>query len=173
MLKIDISQCSGCSRCEVNCSFFHTGTIGRSVSRIRVVKVEGTGIDFPVVCQQCEERYCTKCPEGAIEVGPLGQIVVSPTMCVSCGICEKLCPIGAIQLAKGIPFVCDLCGGEPRCAQECTMNAISLDAEVSGQVSLAAYKKSAKGLDTEAKRVCFAEEESRGLREQWLAGREG
>ena len=173
MLNIDISRCSGCSRCEVNCSFYHTGSVGRSLSRIRVVKTEGTGIDFPVVCRQCAERYCTRCPQKAIEIGKLGQIIVSPTLCTSCGVCEKLCPIGAIQLSRGIPFVCDLCGGNPRCVQECTMGAITFDADVSGQVSLKEFQKEAKKLDPEAKRVRFAGERSRALRQEWLTERRG
>ena len=72
MITLDLSKCSGCSRCEVNCSFFHSGKIGRSGARIKVVKIEDIGIDYPVVCQQCRERYCTKCPEKAIEVGVTG-----------------------------------------------------------------------------------------------------
>ena len=67
MITLDLSKCSGCSRCEVHCSFFHSGKIGRSGARIKVVKIEDIGIDYPVVCQQCRERYCTQCPEKAIE----------------------------------------------------------------------------------------------------------
>ena len=74
MITLDLAKCSGCSRCEVNCSFFHSGKIGRAGARIKVVKVEEIGIDYPLVCQQCSERYCTKCPENAIEVGLLFEL---------------------------------------------------------------------------------------------------
>jgi carbon-monoxide dehydrogenase iron sulfur subunit len=71
MITLELARCSGCSRCEVSCSFFHSGKVGRSGARIKVVKIEDIGIDYPVVCQQCRERYCTQCPEKAIEVGAL------------------------------------------------------------------------------------------------------
>ena len=47
MITLDLARCSGCSRCEVNCSFFHSGKIGRSGARIKVVKIEDIGIDYP------------------------------------------------------------------------------------------------------------------------------
>ena len=51
MLKIDISKCSGCRRCEVHCSFYHTGKVGRTHSRIRVEKNE----NMPVSENKAEE----------------------------------------------------------------------------------------------------------------------
>jgi Fe-S-cluster-containing hydrogenase component 2 len=173
MITLELSRCSGCSRCEVNCSFFHSGKIGRSGARIKVVKVEDIGIDYPLVCQQCSERYCTKCPEKAIEVGPLGQIIVSPTLCTACGTCELLCPIGAIELYEEIPLVCDLCGGAPRCVKACTLDAIHYEAEVSGAVSLKEFKKSSRRLGPEEKRLRYAMTLSQGLRDSWVAERRG
>ncbi len=136
MITLELARCSGCSRCEVHCSFFHSGKIGRSGARIKVVKIENIGIDFPVVCQQCQERYCTKCPEKAIEIGSLGQVIVSPTLCTACGTCEIMCPIGAIELYEEIPHVCDLCGGDPRCVKACTLNAIHYEPDLTERVSL-------------------------------------
>ncbi len=169
MITVDASRCSGCVRCEVNCSFFHSGMVGRQSARIRVVKIEEIGIDFPVVCQQCNERYCTKCPEHAIDVGALGQVVVSPTLCISCGICEALCPIGAIEFYEGIPYVCDLCGGDPRCVKACTLGAIQYEPELHDQVSLRPFKTKGKKLSPGEKRVAFALEESKSLREKWVS----
>lgn len=171
MIRIDPALCSGCSRCEVNCSFFHSGRVGRSRARVRVVKVEEIGLDYPVICRQCAERYCTRCPESAIEVGPLGQIIVSPTLCTLCGACEKLCPIGAIEIAHEVPHVCDLCGGEPRCVEQCTMGALRYDPGTGDSMSLAEFKKAAKGRDTEARRVAFAREMTASLRDAWLRER--
>ena len=173
MITLDLAKCSGCSRCEVNCSFFHSGKIGRSGSRIKVVKIEGIGIDYPVVCQQCRERYCTKCPEKAIRVDSLGQVIVSPTLCTACGTCEILCPIGAMELFEEIPLVCDLCGGDPRCVKACTLGAIHYDQEVSGAISLKDFKKSSRGLHPEEKRLRYVMALSRGLRDRWVAERRG
>jgi Fe-S-cluster-containing hydrogenase component 2 len=173
MITLDSGRCSGCSRCEVNCAFFHTGRVGRSSARIKVVKVEEIGIDFPVACRHCQERYCTRCPEAAIDIGPQGQVVVSPTLCNACGICERLCPIGAIEIFNDVPHVCDLCGGTPRCVPQCPMDAIQYTPQASGTVSLKEYRQQGRSLSPEAKRVRFALAETRTLRERWIAERRG
>ncbi len=173
MISLDLARCSGCSRCEVNCSFFHSGKIGRSGARIKVVKIEDIGIDYPVVCQQCRERYCTNCPEKAIQVDSLGQVIVSPTLCTACGTCEILCPIGAIELYEEIPLACDLCGGDPRCVQACTLDALHYEPEATDAISLKEFKKTSRGLDPEAKRLRYAVALSRELRDRWIAERRG
>jgi carbon-monoxide dehydrogenase iron sulfur subunit len=173
MLTIDIEKCSGCSRCEVNCSFFHSGKVGRQGSRIKVVKMEDIGIDFPVVCRLCQERYCTKCPESAISIGSHGQVVVSGSLCTACGICETLCPIGAIEMFEEMPYVCDLCGGDPRCLESCTLGAISFESDQAGKTSLKAFKKGGGGLTPENKRCRFAQASSSELRDKWTAERRG
>ena len=173
MIVIDAAKCSGCRRCEVYCSFFRTGAVGRAKARVRVVKMEEIGLDFPVVCQQCRERYCTKCPESAIEIGPQGQVIVSPTLCVSCGACQTRCPIGAIELVGGVPYVCDLCGGKPSCVRQCSLGAITYHPELVGEVSLEPFKKRTRGLSPEEKRMLFAKEVSKALRDEWLSRRTG
>ncbi len=75
MIRIDASKCTGCRCCEAACAFHHTGSGGRLLSRIRVVNLYELGVDAPVVCQQCVERYCIACPEDALTLGPLGQVV--------------------------------------------------------------------------------------------------
>ncbi len=171
MIALDLAKCSGCRRCEVNCTFFRSGKVGRSGARIKVVKIEGMGIDFPVVCQLCRERYCTKCPESAIQIDSLGQVVVSPTLCNACGICETLCPIGAIEIFDEIPYVCDLCGGDPRCVEACTMGAISFEPQVTETISLKAYKKGSRRLAPEEKRVRFVLSSAQALRDKWVSAR--
>ena len=173
MITLELDKCSGCSRCEVNCTFFHSGRIGRSAARIKVVKIEDLGIDYPVVCQQCREQYCTHCPENAIEIGQLGQVIVSPTLCTACGTCEIMCPIGAIELFEEIPRVCDLCGGDPRCVKACTLGAIHYAPDVSGTISLKEFKKGSRHLDSEEKRLRYALASAKDQREQWLAERRG
>ena len=173
MITLDLAKCSGCSRCEVHCSFFHSGKIGRSGARIKVVKIEEIGIDYPVVCQQCQERYCTRCPEKAIETGSLGQVIVSPTLCTACGSCEIMCPIGAIELYDEIPHVCDLCGGDPRCVKACTLDAIHYDPDVTEMVSLKEFKKGSRNLSAEEKRLRYAMTSARELRNLWVAERRG
>jgi Fe-S-cluster-containing hydrogenase component 2 len=173
MITLELAKCSGCSRCEVHCSFFHSGKIGRSGARIKVVKIEDIGIDYPVVCQQCRERYCTKCPEKAIAVGTLGQVVVSPTLCTACGTCAVMCPIGAIELYDEIPHVCDLCGGQPRCVEACTLDAICYEPDASEDVTLKKFKKGSRGLGPEEKRLRYVLCSADQLRQNWVAERRG
>jgi carbon-monoxide dehydrogenase iron sulfur subunit len=169
MIRINPEKCTGCIRCEVSCSFFHTGRVGRSRARVKVVKIEELGIDYPVICRQCEERYCARCPESAIEIGGQGQMIISPTLCTACGTCEALCPIGAIELYEDIPYVCDLCGGEPRCVQQCNMGAIEYTPGTEESNSLKAYKKRSQGLTPEEKRLRYALDMTQSLRDEWKA----
>lgn len=126
MIHVHLEKCTGCRRCETACAFFHTGKVSSSLARIKVVNLYN-GIDGPVVCVQCQEQYCMECPANALTVGSLGQVVHSPTCCSMCGTCEQLCPIGALEIADGIVYVCDLCGGRPKCVEACTESAITYD----------------------------------------------
>ncbi len=130
--------------------------MGRAAARSRVVKVEEIGLDVPVICRQCEERYCLRCPEQAVSIGRFGEIVVSPTVCTSCRTCERLCPVGAIELFREIPYVCDLCGGEPRCVTACTLGAIRYTPDKTETISLADVYHSVKGRSPADKRLHYA-----------------
>ena len=171
MLIIDPYKCSGCRRCETHCSFFHSGKTGHLGARIKVEKIEILGIDIPVVCHQCREHYCTGCPQNAISVTDRGSIEVSPTLCDLCGACETLCPIGAIEIYNGIPYVCDLCGGTPRCIEACEMGAISLEPDIKQEISLADIKKKTKKMSPLQKRYAHAEKTGMAMRENWLKDR--
>jgi carbon-monoxide dehydrogenase iron sulfur subunit len=169
MIHVDISKCTGCRRCETTCSFFHTGRINNHLARIKVLNLYETGTDSPVVCVQCKERYCMKCPENAMRVGNKGQMIVSPTLCTSCGVCEKACPVGAIEIFNKCVYVCDLCGGEPKCIEACTEGAIIFEPEKTEQVSLADVKKETTKMNPSQKRrfyVLKTEAASRKQRDQ-------
>ena len=72
MIKVDISKCTGCKKCETVCAFVHSGKVSNRLARIKVLNLYEIGVDAPVACVQCEERYCLLCPEDAISVGPHG-----------------------------------------------------------------------------------------------------
>lgn len=171
MLIIDPEKCSGCRRCETHCSFYHSGKTGYHGARIKVEKIELSGLDIPVVCQQCAEHYCTRCPQKAISITARGSIEVSPTLCDLCGACEKLCPVGAIEIYNDIPQVCDLCGGDPRCVKACEMDAIRYDPAIRQQVSLRSMKKKTAGLSPREKRHERALQEGDVLRRSWFKNR--
>ena len=106
------------------------------------------------------------CPEDALTIGSLGQIIVSPTVCNLCGICEKRCPIGVIEIFNEIVYVCDLCGGNPRCADACTEGAIVF--EPKGKLpSLAAFKKKSVKLNPSQKRFLYLSDKGDLLRKKW------
>ncbi len=56
------------------------------------------------------------------------QAVVDADTCVACGCCVKVCPLGAIEIWKGImarvnPDICVGCG---KCAKECPATVIEI-----------------------------------------------
>lgn len=125
------------------------------------------GIDGPVVCNQCKEQYCNRCPEDAISIGSLGQVTVSPTLCTLCGVCEKACPIGSIEMFNDIVYVCDLCGGRPKCVEACTEGAITYDSRGSKHLSLARFKKEKITKNPSQKRYSYLEKQGLELRKKW------
>lgn len=171
MILLDPAKCSGCRRCEVHCSFFHSRKVGRSASRIKVVKIEEQGLDYPVVCQACVQRYCAECPTEAIQIGPLGQVHVDPELCTGCGTCESLCPVGAIELHEERPLVCDLCDGDPRCVRACTMGALSFEPEERDVVSLGAFQEGSEQVSPEEKRIRFSLQSFEKQRKSWISER--
>lgn len=51
---------------------------------------------------------------------------VDEKYCVACGCCVKVCPLGAIQIVKGImaQVKMDKCVGCGKCARECPASVI-------------------------------------------------
>jgi len=167
MIKIDISKCTGCRCCETACSFYHTGKVNNNLSRIKVLNLFEIGVDGPIVCQQCKERYCMKCPEDGLTISDYGQVIVAPTICNSCGVCVKACPIGAMELFEDILYVCDLCGGHPKCVEACTEGAITFEPDMKETVSLAEFKSETKKMNPSQKRHFYLQKQGVKLRKKW------
>ncbi|MFW9804185.1 MAG: 4Fe-4S dicluster domain-containing protein [Candidatus Thorarchaeota archaeon] len=166
MILVDISKCTGCRSCETACSFYHTGKVSNRFARIKVMHLYETGIDGPVVCVQCKERYCMECPVDAMTIGTLGEIVVSPTICNQCGTCIRKCPIGAVEEHEEIVFVCDLCGGRPKCVDSCTEGAIIFELNAP-RISLAGTEVSSKELNTSERRQQYIKGLGDDVRKSW------
>ncbi|UCD57986.1 MAG: 4Fe-4S dicluster domain-containing protein [Candidatus Hydrogenedentota bacterium] len=167
MIRVDIGKCTGCKRCETVCAFFHTGRISNRLARIKVLNLYNTGIDAPIVCVQCSERYCMQCPSNALTIGRFGQVIASPTLCTNCGTCEKNCPIGAIELFNDLVYVCDFCGGEPKCIEACTEGAITRDDQEVEHTSLSVYIQETKEMNPSQKRHVYLSALSSDLRNKW------
>ncbi len=54
---------------------------------------------------------------------------VEQSDCVACGCCVKVCPMGAIQIIKGITAEVDMekCIGCSKCAKECPASVIEIE----------------------------------------------
>lgn len=124
MIVIEPEKCTGCSICEMICSF-KDNTFNPYKSKIKVLKIEESGIDLPIVCLHCEEPMCVDvCPMGAIKKDVDGTVRIDHDMCRGCKACMMVCPYGAIRDVDGEMIKCDLCDGNPKCAKWCPTEAI-------------------------------------------------
>jgi len=139
-LIADMDKCTGCGSCALACSFAKTNTFHPGHGRIRVLKLDESGVDAPVFCQQCEEPRCVEaCPKGALVRRPEnGILVIDEQTCDGCAICAVACPYGAIAVRPEVDHVskqsgkknrqmlkCDLCGGQPQCVKWCETGALA------------------------------------------------
>jgi carbon-monoxide dehydrogenase iron sulfur subunit len=168
MISCTIETCVGCRICEVACSLAHFGAVSPALSRIRVAKLEETGIDFAVACVSCAEKPCLHCPNEALSVGSRGQILLESEACNGCGTCVDACPIGAVGFRDGLPLFCDLCGGEPACVPACPNRALTAPEEA-GAISLAACLDVSGG--AAERRARYAHTRGEAMRAGWIAGR--
>jgi len=126
-MLVDRSKCSGCRRCELECSFAHFGKYWPEFSRVKVSKDEASGIDAPHVCRQCGTAKCVEaCPAGALVREPQTKaVLLLRDKCLQCMACASACPFGAVHRdSEGYPLICDLCRGDPACVKACPTSAI-------------------------------------------------
>jgi carbon-monoxide dehydrogenase iron sulfur subunit len=135
MIVIEPDKCTGCSICEMICSFDGT-TFNPNQSKIKILKNEELGIDLPVLCQHCQEPICVDiCPIGAIKKNIDGIAKIDYDTCRGCKACVIVCPYGAIRDVGGKMLKCDLCDGDPRCAKWCPTQAIRVVKDTSSEMA--------------------------------------
>jgi carbon-monoxide dehydrogenase iron sulfur subunit len=127
-ISADIGRCSGCRICETVCSFAKENAFAPSLARISVLRQDDFGLDYPIVCWHCDPcKAMENCPQEALERNGQGLVFVNEKKCVGCKVCLDACVIGATKLhpEKGIPQICDQCGGSPLCVQKCPTKALT------------------------------------------------
>jgi len=86
-------------------------------------------------CHHCEQPACqAACPKKAIQKDQAGRVWIQEAFCVSCRICIKKCPNGAISFnaKSNRPEKCDLCrerlerGKLPVCVEACPMRCLEV-----------------------------------------------
>jgi Fe-S-cluster-containing hydrogenase component 2 len=123
-LLVTPSRCTGCRTCEIACAFSHPlegNAPGKSAIRAFLIEPPSRGL--PVVCLQCAAAACVAvCPTKALTRSKAtGAVVYAVERCIKCRSCAAACPFGNIVFDDQSDRVvkCDLCGGDPRCAQFC------------------------------------------------------
>ncbi|MCJ7648556.1 MAG: 4Fe-4S dicluster domain-containing protein [Candidatus Lokiarchaeota archaeon] len=128
VISIELNKCTGCGLCEMACSLSHEGECSRNLSRIKVIKLEESGVSMPVLCVHCIEAPCViVCPTRAINRDPkTAATIVDHDLCIGCRACMTACPFGALSFDNKRDRIvrCDLCDGEPECVKYCEPKAI-------------------------------------------------
>ncbi len=85
-IKIVPENCRGCRRCQVACSWNDLGPLNPRLAGIRILRLDQGGIDYPVINQECLERFCGKSTPG-------GKNKQEPA-------CVGACLFGALEMVK-------------------------------------------------------------------------
>ena len=123
---VDPKLCTGCSICELICSFTKFRRFNPKESLIRInYNYELGYLEGFKVCTQC--GLCiNSCPTGAIYRGDGGIILIDYSKCIGCLSCVNTCPNNAIVVVDGKPYKCDLCSGNPQCVRYCVRGALNV-----------------------------------------------
>lgn len=122
-LAFDSGLCTGCSICELVCSFMKFKVFNPKLSMIRVTYDYELGRVREVsICSQCGVCVAS-CPNNALVISN-GIIVVDYNLCNGCIVCVNSCPNNAIKVVNGRPHKCDLCRGNPQCVRYCVRGAL-------------------------------------------------
>ncbi|ADK80275.1 ferredoxin-like protein [Sediminispirochaeta smaragdinae] len=156
----DSRLCTGCKRCEINCTVSNDGKVHPYIARVKIGRNfnygksgvtmawayrDGQMGNFKLngeTCKQCAEPYCANaCPVQAISTDEnTGARVVNTDICIGCGSCERACPFGmaTVDPERKKSTKCLLCYGHPACVAGCPNSALTF---VSWEDAIELYKK--------------------------------
>ena len=107
LLVVNADLCTGCQRCEINCTLTNDGVCSSYISRVKIqrrLNLDGAGngllsgndncfVYFPDTCRQCEDPACgNACPQKAITTNDQGIRVVDTDKCIGCGAATRPAP---------------------------------------------------------------------------------
>lgn len=139
LLVVNAAKCTGCQRCEINCTLVNDGEVSSYMSRVKTTRKlfladEGqSGLYswnyryYPETCKQCKDPACgNACPVKAIYADPeTGVRRVDEEKCVGCGACTQACPwhLPTVNPATRKSTKCIACG---ECAKGCIAGALQI-----------------------------------------------
>ena len=145
LLVANRAKCTGCQRCEVNCTLANDGDAHPYMARIRVRQNvnfgdQGPTDDYkhgdgffglwgfkPDTCKQCADPACVNvCPMKAISADPVtGARVIDEDKCVGCGACVNACPwhMPRVDVEQHKSTKCISCGA---CVAGCPTSALRM-----------------------------------------------
>ena len=146
--------CTGCQRCEINCTLTNDGVCSSYISRVKIqrrLNLDGAGngllsgtdncfVYFPDTCRQCEDPACgNACPQKAIVTNEQGIRVVDTDKCIGCGACVEACPwhMPTVNPETGKSSKCIACGA---CVAGCPSGPLTIvDWDAGPSAAQAAY----------------------------------
>lgn len=138
LLVVNTDKCTGCRRCEMNCTLVNDGCVSGYMSRVKITRNlfasrNDTGLYtddkwtyYPDTCRQCADPACAKvCPMKAIYADEEGIKRIDTDKCVGCGACTVACPwhMPTVNPITRKSTKCIQCGA---CVAGCPSGALSI-----------------------------------------------
>lgn len=136
MIFVDVSKCTGCRSCEINCAVAHSksktlfGALSEEPKSGRRLYVEAArDSKIPVLCRHCDEAPCiNSCVSGCLYKDADSLVRRHKERCIGCWSCIMACPFGVISQdkARHIAVKCDRCHklDTPACVSGCPTRAL-------------------------------------------------
>ena len=141
---IRAEYCTGCQICQLACSMVKENEVNPAKARVKVNRLVMDGLMIPLICLNCKEPACIEaCSRRAITKDiETGWVTIDKEKCNNCTLCIAACPFSAVVLTPDKEvLLCDVCSGNPKCAEMCPTGAIqfaSRDKGVAGPTDRAA-----------------------------------